>query len=97
MSITVEFRHGTIRPTILATPRPGRVVAAKVGVSMLIGIAFGLTAAAVAAGVGSASLAARGLEIRLDGGLFVEGLLFGDVGLSDVGPARGAGSSAGRT
>ena len=126
MSITVEFRHGTIRPTFLATPRRGRVVAAKVGVSMLVGVPFGLMAAAVAAGVGSASLAARGLETRLDGGdyalllvgsaagaglwaaigvglgavvrnqvptvvgictwlLFVEGLLFGDIGLGNVG------------
>src|SRR5262249_20673919 len=68
MSITVEFRHGTIRPRFVAAPRRGRVVAAKVGVSMLVGFPFGLMAAAVAAGVGSASLAARGLEIRLDGG-----------------------------
>jgi ABC-2 type transport system permease protein len=126
LAITGEFRHGTIRPTFLVTPRRGRVVAAKVGASMLIGIAFGLTAAVVEAVVGSAALATRGLAIRLDGGdyalllaggaagaalwaaigvglgavvrnqvavvvgitawlLFVEGLLFGDVGLSDVG------------
>jgi ABC-2 type transport system permease protein len=126
MSITVEFRHGTIRPIFLTTPRRGRVVAAKVSVSMLIGVAFGSIATAVAVAVGSAALAARGLEMRLDGGdyalllagsaagaalwaaigvgigavvrnqvptvvgictwlLFVEGLLFGDIGLSDVG------------
>ncbi|MBI2761105.1 MAG: ABC transporter permease subunit, partial [Chloroflexi bacterium] len=63
LSITGEFRHGTIRPTFLVTPRRGRVVAAKVWASMLIGSAFGLIAAAVATGVGSAALAARGLEI----------------------------------
>ena len=30
MSITSEFRHGTIRPTFVFTPRRGRVVSAKV-------------------------------------------------------------------
>jgi ABC-2 type transport system permease protein len=68
LSITGEIRHGTIRPTFLFTPRRDRVVAAKVVVSMLIGLAFGLIAMAVAAGVGSATLARRGVEIRLDGG-----------------------------
>lgn len=68
LSITGEFRHGTIRPTFLATPRRGRVVAAKVGASMLIGGAFGLTAAAVAVAVGSAALATRGVGNQLDGG-----------------------------
>lgn len=126
LSITGEFRHGTIRPTLLATPRRGRVMAAKVWAGVLVGIPCGLAAAVVAAGVGIASLAARGLEIGLDGGtyalliaggtaasalwaaigvgfgavmrrqvptvvvlciwlLFFEGLLFGDLGLSDVG------------
>jgi ABC-2 type transport system permease protein len=126
LSITGEFRHGTIRPTFLVTPRRGRVVVAKVWASMLFGIAFGLTAAAVTAVAGSAALATRGVAIRLDGGdyalllaggaagaalwaaigvglgavvrsqvptvvgvtawlLFIEGLLFGDIGLSDIG------------
>jgi ABC-type transport system involved in multi-copper enzyme maturation permease subunit len=70
LSITSEFRHGTIRPTFLITPRRGRVVAAKVGASLLIGSAFGLTAAAVAIATGVAALASRGLAIQLDGGDF---------------------------
>jgi len=68
MSITGEFRHGTIRPTFLVTPRRGKVVVAKVWVSLLVGVAFGLLAAGVAAAAGSAVLAARGLDIQLDGG-----------------------------
>lgn len=68
MSITGEIRHGTIRPTFLVTPRRRRVVAAKVGASMLIGAGFGLAAGAVAAGVGTAALRARGIDVRLNGG-----------------------------
>lgn len=68
MSITSEIRHGTIRPTFLVTPWRSRVVAAKVWSSMLIGTGFGLIAGAVAAGVGTAALRARGIDVRLDAG-----------------------------
>jgi ABC-2 type transport system permease protein len=67
LSITAEIRHGTIRPTFLTTPRRGRVLAAKTVVSGLVGMVFGLVAVVVAAGVGSAALAARGIAITLDG------------------------------
>lgn len=68
LSITGEIRHGTIRPTFLVTPRRGRVVGAKILTSALVGIVFGLVAAAAAVGVGSVALAARGIPITLDGG-----------------------------
>ena len=68
MSITGEIRHGTIRPTLLITPDRRRVVAAKVCASMLIATGFGLGAAAVAAGAGTAALHARGCEVLLDAG-----------------------------
>jgi len=68
LSITAEIRHGTIRPTFLVTPWRGRVVAAKVLVSTLVGAGFGLAAGTVAAGVGTAALGARGIAVQLDGG-----------------------------
>jgi ABC-2 type transport system permease protein len=71
MSITGELRHGTIRPTFLVTPSRRRVVAAKVSASMLIGAAFGLIGGAVAAGMGTAALRARGIDVRLDTGDYV--------------------------
>ena len=67
-SITAEIRHGTIRPTFLATPRRGRVVAAKVGVSVVIGAGLGLAASGLAAAVGTVALDSRGIDIQLDGG-----------------------------
>jgi ABC-2 type transport system permease protein len=71
MSITAEIRHGTIRPTFLFSPRRGRVVIAKVSVSILIGAGFGLVAGAVAVAAGTAALGARGIDARLDGGDYV--------------------------
>jgi ABC-2 type transport system permease protein len=68
LSVTSEIRHGTIRPTFLVSPWRGRVVAAKVWVSMLIGAGFGLAACALAAGAGTAALRLRGIEIEVDGG-----------------------------
>ena len=71
MSITAEIRHGTIRPTFLVTPWRGRVVAAKVSASILLGAGFGLVAGSVAAAVGTAALRARGIDLQLDVGDYV--------------------------
>lgn len=70
MSVTAEVRHGTIRPTFLFSPGRGRVIAAKVWASILIGAGFGLAASALAAGVAIAVLDVRGVDVQLDGGDF---------------------------
>ena len=59
LSITAEIRHGTIRPTFLATPRRARVIAAKVAASALGGLVLGLLAESLVAAVTSTGLAAR--------------------------------------
>jgi ABC-type transport system involved in multi-copper enzyme maturation permease subunit len=66
MAITSEFRHGTIRSTFVVTPRRGRVVAAKVVASLLMGAAFGLVAIALSFGLGWAILSGRGIDLALD-------------------------------
>ena len=89
LSITSEHRHGTIRPTFLATPRRERVIAAKVAVSALAGLGVGLLAAALTAGVEAAGLAARGVHIALDAGEYAQllaggalaGALFAAIGV----------------
>lgn len=68
LSITGEFRHGTIRPTLLVTPQRGRIIAAKVVVSTVVGAGFGLAASALAAGAGAAALRMRGIDVELAGG-----------------------------
>jgi ABC-2 type transport system permease protein len=68
LSVTAEIRHGTIRPTFLVSPLRGRVIAAKVGVSALLGGGFGLAASSLAVAAGVAALGARGIDVRLDDG-----------------------------
>ena len=67
-----EFRTGTIRPTLLVTPRRSRVVAAKVVASMLAGAGAVLVAEALNAGGEAAGLALRGIQIRLGAGDYVQ-------------------------
>ncbi len=93
MSITAEIRHGTIRPTFLVSPWRGRVVAAKVGASTLVGAAFGLAASALAAGIGTAVLRARGIDVQLDGGDYAL-LVAGGTAASALWAAMGVGIGA---
>jgi ABC-2 type transport system permease protein len=93
MSITAEIRHGTIRSTFLVTPRRGRVVAAKVLVSILFGAGFGLVAGAVATAAGAAALRARGIELQLDRGDYVL-LVAGAAGAAALWAAIGVGLGA---
>ena len=65
MSITSEYRHGTIRPTFVFSPRRGRVIDAKVLSSIILGATFGVLTEAVAFGVGLSILAIRGVDVVL--------------------------------
>lgn len=93
MSITAEFRHGTIRPTVLVTPRRGRVVAAKVSATILIGAVFGLVAGAAAVAAGAAAFGARGIDVLLDRGDYVL-LVAGSAGAAGLWAAIGVGIGA---
>jgi len=55
LAVTGELRHGSLTPTLLVTPRRGRVVVAKVVASALLGIAVAAVLAVAAAAVGVAS------------------------------------------
>jgi ABC-type transport system involved in multi-copper enzyme maturation permease subunit len=93
MSITAEIRHGTIRPTFLVAPRRGRVVAAKISASILIGTGFGLVAGAVATAAGTAALRARGIGVQLDLRDYVL-LVAGSAGAAALWAAIGVGVGA---
>ena len=89
LSMTSEFRHGTIRPTLMVSPDRQRLVAAKVLAALGIGAAFGLLAAVLIDGVEAAGLAARGVHIDLSASTYVQlvvgavvsGALFAAIGV----------------
>jgi ABC-2 type transport system permease protein len=93
MSITGEFRHGTIRPTFLTTPRRTRVIAAKIAASALSGAMLGLLAEALTAGVEAAGLAARGIDIELNAADYVQ-LVAGGAAAASLFAAIGVGVGA---
>jgi ABC-type transport system involved in multi-copper enzyme maturation permease subunit len=77
LSITGEIRSGTIRPTLLVTPRRGLVIAAKAVTVLAAGFVAGVISTGAAAGVGGAALASRGLTVRLGAGDYAQLILGG--------------------
>jgi ABC-2 type transport system permease protein len=93
LSITGEIRHGTIRPTFLATPNRVLVIAAKVAASALAGVVVGLLAEALTAAVTSAGLATRGIDIAFSAGDLAQ-LLAGGAAAAALFTAVGTGIGA---
>jgi ABC-type transport system involved in multi-copper enzyme maturation permease subunit len=77
LSITGEIRSGTIRPTLLVTPRRGLVIAAKAVTVLAAGFVAGVISTGAAAGVGGAALASRGLTVQLGAGDYAQLILGG--------------------
>ena len=77
LSITGEIRSGTIRPTLLVTPRRGLVIAAKAVIVLAAGFVAGVISTGAAAGVGGAALASRGLTVQLGAGDYAQLILGG--------------------
>jgi ABC-2 type transport system permease protein len=65
LSVTTEFRYGTIRPTMLFEPRRRVVLAAKLGAATISGLLIGVVCVGVAFGAGLALLGTRGVDIAL--------------------------------
>jgi hypothetical protein len=59
ISVTSEFRYGTIRPTLLFEPRRRVVLGAKLVAAALAGVLFAIACVAVAFGAGLGILALR--------------------------------------
>lgn len=65
LAVAGEYRHGTIVPTLLSSPRRGRFVAAKLGSQAGLGVVLALAVSAVALMVGTTYLATRDVTVDL--------------------------------
>jgi hypothetical protein len=65
LAVTAEFRHQTLTPTFLATPRRGVVLGAKYLVLAVFGALYGLAGLAASVGLGAPILAATGHDTGL--------------------------------
>ncbi|GAA3757217.1 ABC transporter permease [Microbacterium kribbense] len=66
LMVTAEFRHKTLTPTFLATPRRGLVLGAKVVVGIGIGVLYAVLAIIAAVGPAAGFLAGFGVNTELD-------------------------------
>ena len=65
LAVAGEYRHGTIVPTLLSSPRRGRFVAAKLGSQAGLGVVLALAVSAVGLAAGTAYLATRDVSVDL--------------------------------
>ncbi len=93
LSVTAEFRHGTIRPTLLATPRRDIVIGAKLAAGTLAGLVLGVVGIAVSFGLGELALSTQGIPLQLDGGDLML-VVAGGIGASALWGAFGVGFGA---
>jgi hypothetical protein len=66
LMVTAEYRHKTLTPTFLATPRRGIVMAAKVIIGLVIGAVYGILTVVVSVAPAAGILAGYGLQTELD-------------------------------
>ncbi|HEX8101158.1 MAG TPA: hypothetical protein VF533_00960 [Solirubrobacteraceae bacterium] len=88
-----EFRHGTAVSTFLACPDRRRLFLAKLGATVLAGLAVGLAAAVVTLAVGLPWLRAEGVDLGAHAGA-VAGSLLGSVAVTALAGAIGVGLGA---
>lgn len=69
-----EYRHKTITSSLLAVPRRGRLIAAKVTALLAFGVMYGVIFLLGSVGVGATVLSIRGLEAFPDPGKIVRSL-----------------------
>jgi ABC-2 type transport system permease protein len=93
LAVTSEFRHKTIVPAVLITPRRGRVLIAKLVTLAAAGLVFGLAAFAIAAAITMPVLASRHIGSGIDGAQLAA-IIAGGAVTTAIGAALGVGVGA---
>jgi ABC-2 type transport system permease protein len=68
LATTGEFRHQTLTPTFLATPKRGQVLGAKIGTLFVAGAGYGVIALLASVGIGALIMGAFGVDTLLGDG-----------------------------
>jgi ABC-2 type transport system permease protein len=76
-----EYRHQTITPTFLASPRRSRVVLAKLTTYFGLGLCYGLVTTIIAVIAGAPVIAGKGYDLRLTSDDIPQTLLLAIVGV----------------
>ena len=93
LAVTSEFRHKTIIPAVLITPRRGRLLAAKLITLAGAGLAFGVAATGIAAAITLPVLASRHVASGI-GGAQLTAIIAGGGAATAVCAALGVGAGA---
>lgn len=78
LAVTTEFRHGTITPSLLAVPDRTRLVLAKLGAGLAVGLALGVLCVGLGSLAGLGILSVRGVP-TLTGAGEIAGAIAGGV------------------
>jgi ABC-2 type transport system permease protein len=93
LAVTSEFRHGTITPALLITPKRTPLLVAKLVNAAAVGLVFGLLAFGIAAAIVLPVLSGRGISSQLDSG-DVAGIIAGGTMATALFAALGVGVGA---
>jgi ABC-2 type transport system permease protein len=93
LAVTSEYRHGTITPALLITPRRTRLLVAKLITLTVGGLALGLLAFGAAAAIVLPVLSERHIASQLDGGA-VTAIIAGGAITTALSAALGVGIGA---
>lgn len=79
ITITTEYRQGTITPSLLVEPNRGRLLVAKLTAQLIVGLLIGVVAFAVCAGLAAGILSSRGIPTGMSTGDWIGSVIGGAV------------------